>query len=135
MKKCLLFHDFPSWVEAIISTYHLQGNVAMWWFQLNKSNNLYERNISWMQFKGYFQEKYYYEINMKEFFELNLGTMTMEEYEKRLFELLKYVDFIKDDKLIIQRFLGGLQSFYSEKIKYDNPKTFKETIRRLRHIY
>jgi hypothetical protein len=31
--------------------------------------------------------------------------MTMDEYEKRFFELLKYVDFIKDEKVKIQRFL------------------------------
>ena len=72
---------------------------------------------------------------MKELFELKLGTMTMEEYEKRFFELLKYVDFIKDEKVKIQRFLTGLPSFYSDKIQYDNPKTLEETIRRARHIY
>jgi hypothetical protein len=95
--------------------------------------------ISWRQFKGYFQEKYfskhYYERKMKEFFELKLGTMTMEEYEKWFFELLKYVDFIKDDKVKIQRFLIALPSFYSDKIQYDNPKTLEETIRRARHLY
>jgi hypothetical protein len=72
---------------------------------------------------------------MKEFFEIKLGTMTMEEYEKRFFELLKYVDFIEDDKVKIQRFLIGLPSFYSDKIQYDNPKTLEEAIRRARHIY
>ena len=59
----------------------------------------------------------------------------MDEYEKRLFELLKYVDFIKDENVKIQRFLSGLPSFYSDKIQYDNPKTLEETIRRERHLY
>jgi len=72
---------------------------------------------------------------MKEFFELKLGTMTMEEYEKRFFELLKYVDFIKHEKVKIQRFQSGLPSFYSDNIKYDNPKTLEETIRRESHLY
>jgi hypothetical protein len=61
--------------------------------------------------------------------------MTIKEYEKRFFELLKYVDFIKDEKVKIQRFLSGLPSFYSDKIQYDNPKILEETIRRARHIY
>jgi hypothetical protein len=56
---------------------------------------------------------------MKELFELKLGSMTMVEYEK----------------VKIQRFLIGLPSFYSDKIRYDNPKTLEETIRRERHIY
>jgi hypothetical protein len=42
--------------------------------------------------------------------------MKMDEYEKRFFELLKYVDFIKDEKVKIQSFLSGFPSFYSEKI-------------------
>ena len=111
----------------------------MWWDQLNQAKNLDEKRISWRQFKGYFQEKYffehYYERKMKELFELKLGTMTMEEYEKRFFELLKYVDFIKDEKVKIQRFLSGLPSFYSDKIQYDNPETLEEAIRRENHLY
>jgi hypothetical protein len=139
MKKYFQLHDYPSRVEARISTYHLQGKETMWWDQLKQTKNLDEKRISWRQFKGYFQEKYlsehYYERKMKEFFELKLGTMTMEEYEKWFFELLKYVDFIKDEKVKIQRFLSGLPSFYSDKIQYDNPKTLEETIRRARHLY
>ena len=41
---------------------------------------------------------------MKELFELKLGSMKMDEYEKRFFEFLKYVDFIKDDKVKIHFF-------------------------------
>jgi hypothetical protein len=111
----------------------------MWWDQLKQSKNLDEKSISLRQFKGYFEEKYfskhYYERKMKELFELKLGSMTMDEYEKRFFEFLKYFDFIKDDKVKIKSFLSGLPSFYSDKIQYDNPKTLEETIRRVRHIY
>jgi hypothetical protein len=87
----------------------------MWWDQLEKAKN--------------------HGRKMKYLFELKLGTMTMEEYEKRFFELLKYVDFIKDEKVKIERFLSGLPSFYNDKIQYDNPKTLEETIRRSIHIY
>jgi hypothetical protein len=48
---------------------------------------------------------------------------------------LKYVGFIKDEKVKIQRFLSWLPSFYSENIQYGNPKTLEETIMRTRHIY
>jgi hypothetical protein len=37
----------------------------------------------------------------------------MDEYEKRFFELLKYVDLINDEKVKIQRFMSGLSSFYN----------------------
>jgi hypothetical protein len=86
MKKYFQLHDYPSQVEARISTYYLQGNETLWWDQLKQVKNLDEKRISWNKFKGYFQEKYlsdhYYEKKMKYLFELKLGTMKMEEYEK-----------------------------------------------------
>jgi hypothetical protein len=57
-----------------------------------------------------------------EFFELNLRSMTIDEYEIRFLELLKYVYFIKDDH--------GLPLFIIDKIQYDDPKTLEETIKR-----
>jgi hypothetical protein len=78
----------------------------MWWDQIKQANNIDENRVPWRQFKGYFQEKYfsehYYEMNMKYLFELKLGSMTMDEYEKRFFEFLKYVEFTKDYKVKIQ---------------------------------
>jgi hypothetical protein len=51
-----------------------------------------------------------------------MGNMTIDEYEKCLFELLKYVGLIKDEKDEIQVFMIGFPSLYSDKIHYDNPK-------------
>jgi hypothetical protein len=45
-------------------------------------------------------------------------------------ELLKYVPFIKDETVKIQRYLSGLPPSISDKIQYDDPKTMEETIRR-----
>ena len=53
---------------------------------------------------------------MEEFFELKLGSMTMDAYENTFLELFKYVDFIKDEKVNIQRFLSGLPKYYRDKI-------------------
>jgi hypothetical protein len=52
---------------------------------------------------------------MQEFFEIRLGSMTMEEYEKNFLGLLKYVRFIGDEKVKIRRFLSGFPAFYKEK--------------------
>jgi hypothetical protein len=57
------------------------------------------------EFERHFQKKYltkrYYDKKMKEFFELMLGSMTIDEYERRVLELLKYVSFIKDEPVKI----------------------------------
>jgi hypothetical protein len=101
--------------------------------------HLDERKVTWREFKRYFQNKYlakrYYDRKMKEFFELKLGSMTIDEYERILLELLKYVSFIKDEHVNIQRYLSGMTSFISDKIQYDDPKTLKGTIRRAKCLY
>ena len=55
---------------------------------------------------------------MKYFFELNLGSMNMDEYENKFFKFFKYVDFIKDVKVKIQRFLLILRGGWIS-IKYN----------------
>jgi hypothetical protein len=64
---------------------------------------------------------------MQEFFELRLG--------KKFLGFLKYVRFISDEKVKIKIFLSGLPTFYKEKIKYDEPKTFTEAIRKAKYMY
>jgi len=80
--------------------------------------------------KDYFEEvqkecllENYYDKKLQDFFELKLGRMTMGEYENKFLGLLKYVGFIKDDKVKIPRFLSGLPSFYKDKIQCDEPRT------------
>jgi hypothetical protein len=75
------FHNYSSNLEERISTYHLDGKVAMWWDQLKQVEQINENMITWKYFKKYFQKEYlsknFYEKNIQEFFELMLGSMTM----------------------------------------------------------
>jgi hypothetical protein len=111
----------------------------MWWDQLVQVQHIKEKSVTWREFKKYFEKKYltkrYYEKKIKYFFELKIGSMTIDEYERRFLELLKYVSFIKDETFNIQRYLSGFSSFISEKIQYDDPKTLEETIRRDKCLY
>jgi hypothetical protein len=72
---------------------------------------------------------------MKDFFELKLGSMIVDEYERRFLELLKYVTFINDEQVKIHRYLTGLPSFISDKIQYDDPETLEEAIRHTKCHY
>jgi hypothetical protein len=71
-------------------------------------------------FKKYFQKEYlseyFYDKKMQEFFELRLGSMTMEEYENKLLGLLKYVGFINDEKVNIHRFYKWTDQPFIKKI-------------------
>ena len=98
-----------------------------------------EKEVTWNEFKRYFERKYltkrYYDRRMKEFFKLKLGSMTIDKYEQRFLELLKYVSFIKYESINIQRYLSGLPPPIGDKIQYDDPKTMEETIRREKFLY
>jgi hypothetical protein len=48
IKKYFQLHDYPSWVESRISTYHLKGKETMWWDHLKQAKNLDEKRISWI---------------------------------------------------------------------------------------
>ena len=73
---------------------------------------------------------------MQELFELKLGNLTMEEYEKSFLELLgPYVDIIGEENVKIQRFLSGLPLFYKDQITYDEPRALKECIRKAKCMY
>jgi hypothetical protein len=72
---------------------------------------------------------------MQELFELKLGSMTMGEYERNFLGFLKFVVFIKDEKVKRQIFLSGLPSFYKEKIQYDEPIILTEIIRKDKYLY
>ena len=84
-----------------------------------------------------FKQKYlsdrYYDDNIKEFHELRLGQYTMEEYANKFLELLRYVKYIKDEKLKIHRFLRGLPQSYKDRIEFYEPRTLEETIRKAKY--
>jgi hypothetical protein len=85
MRKYFQLHKYSSHVEGRISICHLKGKASMWWDQLVQVKHLREKNVTWKEFKRNFEKKYltkrYYEKKMKEFFELKLGSMTIDEYE------------------------------------------------------
>ena len=138
MRKYFQLHNYYSYAEGRIVIYQLKGKASMWWDQLVQVQHIVEKSVTWREFKKYFKKyltKRYYDKKMKEFFELKLGSTTIDEYERRFLELLKYASFIKDEIVKIQRYLSGLPSFISEKIQYDDPKTLEETIRRAKCLY
>jgi hypothetical protein len=98
-----------------------------------------EKNVTWKEFKKYFEKKYltkiYYDKKMKDFFELKLGSVTIDEYERRFLELLKYVSLIKDETIKIHTYLSGMPYFISDKIQYDDTKNLEETLRKSKFLY
>ena len=59
------------------------------------------KNIMCRLFKKYFQQTYlyvrYFDGKIKEFHELKLGQMTMDEFPNKFLDFLRYFKYIKDD--------------------------------------
>ena len=59
----------------------------------------------------------------------------MEEYANKFLELLRYVRYIRDDKVKIQHFLSGIPQSYKDRIEFDEPRTLEEPIRKDKYCY
>ena len=77
----------------------------------------------------------YYDLKIKQFHELKLGQMTMEEYVNKFLNLSRYVKYIWDDKVKIQRFINVIPQSYKDKIEFDEPQTIQEIIRKYKYCY
>ena len=66
--------------------------------------------MEWAEFKRLFKKLYlsknYYERKTKEFYELRLVLMTMEELINKFLDLLRFVPYFKEEKVKVQRFLS-----------------------------
>jgi hypothetical protein len=67
---------------------------------------IHEKDLPWKQFEKHFKKKYllekYFDGKTKEFYELRLGQLTIEEYVNKFLELLRYAPYIKDEKVKVQ---------------------------------
>ena len=62
-----------------------------------------------------------------------MGQLTIEEYINKFLELIRYVPYIKDEKLKVQQFISGLPQSYWNKIEFDEPRTLEDTIWKARY--
>ena len=61
--------------------------------------------------------------------------LTMEEYANKFLDLLRYVRYIKDEKVKLQRFLSGLPQSYKDQIDFVEPRMLEEAIRKAKYCY
>jgi hypothetical protein len=115
-----------------VATFNLNGKASIWWEDLKNVKGVHEEDLSWEQFEKYFRKKYlsekYFDEKTKEFYELKLGQLTIEEYVNKFLDLLRYVPYIKVEKKKVQCFINGLPKDYRDIIEFDEPKTLEGTI-------
>ena len=71
-----------------------------------------EKNLEWDESKRLFKKQYlsesYYMKKTKEFYELRLDQMSMEDLINNFLDLLWFVPYIKEEKVKVQRFRFAL---------------------------
>jgi hypothetical protein len=106
LKKYFRVHDYSENLKAQIAIFNLNGKASIWWEDLRNVKGIHEKDLSWKQFEKYFKKKYlsekYFDGKTKEFYELKLGQLTIDEYINKFLELMRYVPYIKDEKVKMQ---------------------------------
>lgn len=74
----------------------------------------------------------YFDERAMEFYGLQLGSMTNDEYTRRLLGMLRYVPYLKEEKAKFKRFISGLPVAYRYQIKFDEPRSLEEAIQKLK---
>ena len=59
----------------------------------------------------------------------------MDEYANKFLELLRYVQYIRDEKVKVQWFLSRLPHYYKDRIEFYEPRTLEEAIRNAKYCY
>lgn len=59
----------------------------------------------------------------------------MDDFSNKFVELLRYVPYIKYEKVKIQRFLSGVPQSYKDRIKFNETKIMDEAIRKAKYCY
>jgi hypothetical protein len=106
LKKYFKVHDFSKNLKDRVATFNLNGKASIWWEDIKNVKGSQDEGMSWEQFERYFRKNYlsekYFNEKTKEFYELKLGKLTIEEYVNRFLELLRYVPYIKEEKEKVQ---------------------------------
>jgi hypothetical protein len=106
LKKYFRVHDYYENLKARITIFNLNGKASIWWEDLRNVKGIHEKDLSWKQFEKYFKKKYllekYFDGKTKEFYELKMGQLTIDEYINKFLELIRYVPYIKDEKVKMQ---------------------------------
>ena len=61
--------------------------------------------------------------------------MTMEELINKFLDLLRFLPYIKEEKVKVERLLSCLPQAYNDRIEFDNRKTLDEELRKSRLCY
>jgi hypothetical protein len=137
MKRCFSLRDYASNSKAKIAIFQLRYSAFNWWGNLERQLHLTPDRVSWELFEERFRRKYlpayYEEQQVGEFHALVQGNRTIEEYEIRFMELVKYVSYIDNDQRQAERFVYELNPKIRDMVRMWKPSIVEEEVKNARY--
>jgi hypothetical protein len=108
-----------------------------WWGNLERQLHLTPDTVSWELFEERFRRKYlpayYEEQKVGAFHALVQGNRTVEEYEIRFMELVKYVSYLDTDQRQAECFVYGLNPEIRAMVRMWKPSSVAEAVESVRY--
>jgi hypothetical protein len=137
MTRCFSLRDYASKSKAKITIFQLRDRALNWWGNLEIQLHLTPDTVSWELFEERFRRKYlpaYYEGQQAgAFHALIQGNKTVEEYEIRFMELVKYVSYMDNDQRQAERFIYGLNPKIRAMVQMWKPSSVAEAVENERY--
>ena len=101
------------------ASYMLRGDARIWWGVVSQIQDV--RTLSWEQFQGLFNEKYFSDVirssKMEEFVHLVQGRMTVTEYAQIFDKLARYApELVPTDRARRDKFIRGLNNMVARDV-------------------
>jgi hypothetical protein len=137
MTRCFALRDYTSNSKAKIAIFQLRDSALNWWGNLERQLHLTPDTVSWELFEERFRRKYlpayYEEQQVGAFHALMQGSRTVEEYEIRFMELVKYVSYMDTDQRQADRFIYGLNPKIRDMVRMWKPSSVAEAVESARY--
>ena len=102
MTRCFALREYASNSKAKIAIFQLRDSALNWRGNLERKLHLTPDTVSWELFEERFRRKYlpvyYEEQQVGAFHALVQGNKTVEEYEIRFMELVKFLSYMNNDQ-------------------------------------
>jgi hypothetical protein len=137
MTRCFALRDYATNSKAKIAIFHLRYSALNWWDNLERELHLTPDMVSWELFEERFRRKYlpsyYEEQQVGAFHALVQGNRTVEEYEIRFMELVKYVSYLDTNQRQAERFVYGLNPKIRAMVRMWKPSSVAEVVESARY--
>jgi hypothetical protein len=137
MTRWFALRDYTSNSKAKIAIFQLRDSALNWWGNLERQLHLTPDTVSWELFEERFRRKYlpayYEEQQVGAFHALIQGPRTVEEYEIRFMELVKYVSYMDTDQRQADRFVYGLNPKIRAMVRMWKPSSVAEAVESARY--